>query len=57
MKSSRLFIFLSLFFLSATLLQAQGNKSITERLGFPSDAKLLIIHADDLERNYRNPES
>src|ERR1041384_7906517 len=25
-----------------------SNKSLLERLGYPADAKLLIIHADDL---------
>lgn len=38
-----LYIFLFLF----TLLNAQ-KRSIAERLGYPKDAKLLIIHADDL---------
>src|SRR5215211_2188242 len=28
--------------------QAQESKSIAERLGYPRDAKLLIVHADDL---------
>jgi predicted glycoside hydrolase/deacetylase ChbG (UPF0249 family) len=37
---------LSLLFL-ATTLRAQ-TKTVAERLGFPSDAKLLILHADDL---------
>jgi len=36
---------LSLFF--STTLSAQV-KSIAERLGYPADAKLLILHADDL---------
>ena len=29
-------------------LAAAGGKSAAERLGYPADAKLLIIHADDL---------
>jgi len=33
--------------LAATTLPAQ-HKTIAERLGFPADAKLLILHADDL---------
>jgi predicted glycoside hydrolase/deacetylase ChbG (UPF0249 family) len=37
---------LSLFFLSTTL--AAQTKTVAERLGLPSDAKLLILHADDL---------
>jgi len=48
MKYNKYFFSLVVFFFAATLLQAQGNKSITEQLGYPSDAKLLIIHADDL---------
>jgi len=31
-----------------TIAQAQESKSIAERLGYPRDAKLLIVHADDL---------
>lgn len=31
-----------------TVAQAQESKSIAERLGYPRDAKLLIVHADDL---------
>jgi hypothetical protein len=27
---------------------ASGQKSLAERLGYPADAKLLIVHADDL---------
>ena len=30
------------------LSYAQEQKSITEKLGYPVDAKLLIVHADDL---------
>jgi predicted glycoside hydrolase/deacetylase ChbG (UPF0249 family) len=40
--------FLALLFLSSVLnLQAQ-TKNLAERLGYPADSKLLIIHADDL---------
>lgn len=40
-------------FLTAALAYGQApptssGKSLVERLGFPSDAKLLIVHADDL---------
>jgi chitin disaccharide deacetylase len=36
-------------FLLSTLTNALGQtKSIAERLGYPADSKLLIIHADDL---------
>jgi predicted glycoside hydrolase/deacetylase ChbG (UPF0249 family) len=36
-----------LFFLSVLGAKAQ-TKSVAERLGYPADAKLLIVHADDL---------
>jgi predicted glycoside hydrolase/deacetylase ChbG (UPF0249 family) len=36
-----------LVFLSAGSLRAQ-NESVAERLGYPADSKLLIVHADDL---------
>jgi chitin disaccharide deacetylase len=39
-------LLLSIFFL-ATHMRAQST-NIAERLGYPRDAKLLIIHADDL---------
>jgi len=45
MRSSRLLF--SLLLLLAFNLSAQ-TKTIAERLGYPADAKLLIIHADDL---------
>src|SRR5437870_13716783 len=35
------------FFLLASNLPAQ-NRTISERLGYPAGAKLLILHADDL---------
>ena len=39
----------ALIYLLALLTNAVGqNKTIAERLGYPPDAKLLIIHADDL---------
>src|SRR5258708_1618631 len=37
-----------LFFLLATSGMRAQNKTIAERLGYPTDSKLLIIHADDL---------
>ena len=40
-------IALAIFALLANV-QAQETKSIAERLGYPRDAKLLIVHADDL---------
>lgn len=42
----RLLLFASL--LLPSLLAAQQPKTLAERLGYPADAKLLIIHADDL---------
>ena len=36
-----------LLILASTAARAQ-NKTIAERLGYPTDSKLLIIHADDL---------
>ena len=40
-------IALAFLFLSPSFVLAQ-SKTIAERLGYPRDAKLLIIHADDL---------
>jgi predicted glycoside hydrolase/deacetylase ChbG (UPF0249 family) len=42
---------LVLFSLAGALLDAQSQdvgKSLTEKLGFPRDAKLVIVHADDV---------
>ena len=41
-----LFLFLGLII--NNFLLAQGSKTLAERLGYAKDAKLLIIHADDL---------
>ncbi|MGL6227362.1 MAG: polysaccharide deacetylase family protein [Thermoguttaceae bacterium] len=38
---------LLLLLLSCSLLHAQEKKSLVERLGYPKDARLLIINADD----------
>jgi len=36
-------------FLLISIMEAQGqSKTVAERLGYPRDSKLLIIHADDL---------
>ena len=49
MKSHRLFVLLLTLLSSASQLPAQNNaKSLAEKLGFPRDAKLLIVHADDV---------
>jgi hypothetical protein len=47
MSPRALVVILLLFFLCALNGRAQ-SKSVAERLGYPADAKLLIIHADDL---------
>lgn len=39
---------ISLTFLAASCLSAQIQPTLAQRLGYPADAKLLIIHADDL---------
>src|SRR5258708_24920838 len=39
------------FFLAITLVDAHapsGGKSLAEKLGYPRDSKLLIVHADDV---------
>ncbi|MEO8564021.1 MAG: polysaccharide deacetylase family protein [bacterium] len=46
MRSQLLTSVFSLF--AATMLHAQTTRTIAERLGHPADAKLLILHADDL---------
>ena len=33
---------------STTIFAQQTTKTVAERLGYPADAKLLIVHADDL---------
>src|ERR1700746_241662 len=50
MKRKRIAALLLLILSSAILeAHAQGNgKSLAEKLGFPRDAKLLIVHADDV---------
>ena len=41
-------IFIISFSLLFMAVQIQAQKNVQERLGYPSDAKLLIVHADDL---------
>src|SRR3984957_2854770 len=43
-----IFAFAILFLFSALTFAFGQSKTIAERLGYPRDAKLLIIHADDL---------
>src|SRR5579883_1456647 len=33
--------------ISSALVSAQSQKSVAERLGYPANARLLVIHADD----------
>src|SRR5437763_15706972 len=47
MHRRRVWISLTFSFLLAGDLSAQ-SKNIAERLGYPADSKLLIVHADDL---------
>jgi predicted glycoside hydrolase/deacetylase ChbG (UPF0249 family) len=47
MRFPRFWLALSLFAAFSCALSAQ-TKTVAERLGYPADAKLLIIHADDL---------
>jgi predicted glycoside hydrolase/deacetylase ChbG (UPF0249 family) len=46
-RALAIFFFFLLSFLSAPKERAQ-SKSIAQRLGYPADSKLLILHADDL---------
>ena len=39
---------LSNFLLSISILSMQAQKTLQEKLGYPKNAKLLILHADDL---------
>ena len=41
-------LFLALLFILLPLSTLAQEKTIAERLGYPRDAKLLIVHADDL---------
>ncbi|HLH09247.1 MAG TPA: polysaccharide deacetylase family protein [Terriglobales bacterium] len=34
--------------ISSALVSAQSQKSVAERLGYPANSRLLVIHADDL---------
>jgi predicted glycoside hydrolase/deacetylase ChbG (UPF0249 family) len=50
MNRNHLFVLLFVFF-SCALFEAPtqvSNKSLAEELGFPRDARLLIVHADDV---------
>lgn len=41
-------LLLTIFLLISGITSAAQSKTIAERLGYPRDAKLLILHADDL---------
>jgi predicted glycoside hydrolase/deacetylase ChbG (UPF0249 family) len=45
---SAAFVSFVLMYFSATSFAQQQTKTIAERLGYPADSKLLIVHADDL---------
>ena len=45
LKTAALFFAL---FVSAFLASAQQGRNLAQMLGYPADAKLLIIHADDM---------
>lgn len=47
MRSRRLLVSILSWLLVAPVLSAQ-MKTVAERLGYPADAKLLLVHADDL---------
>jgi chitin disaccharide deacetylase len=47
MKRSLVAVLTVMVLTSSTLAQS-GDKTIAERLGYPKDAKLLVVHADDL---------
>jgi predicted glycoside hydrolase/deacetylase ChbG (UPF0249 family) len=47
MYRRKLALAIALLFFAAANTQAQ-TKTVAERLGYPADAKLLIVHADDL---------
>ena len=44
----RMNLLVAILLLTSPLVSSAQTKSIAERLGYPADAKLLIIHADDL---------
>ena len=46
--SVRKFVFAFVVLFGASLPNLGQTKTVAERLGYPADAKLLIIHADDL---------
>jgi len=49
---NKLLLLLTLGLLAVTADAQRTTKSVQERLGYPADARLLIIHADDLGMNH-----
>ena len=47
MRANKLAVAITIVFCTASFANAQG-KTLAERLGYPAEAKLLIVHADDL---------
>jgi chitin disaccharide deacetylase len=47
-RSNAFFLYLFIGLMLSNLLLAQGSKTLAEQLGYAKEAKLLIIHADDL---------
>jgi predicted glycoside hydrolase/deacetylase ChbG (UPF0249 family) len=47
MHRGKLTVLIALLSVSVTVAKAQ-TKTVAERLGYPADSKLLIVHADDL---------
>ena len=41
-------LYIALLFLFLSIYSQSQNKTVQERLGYPKDTKLVIIHADDL---------
>src|SRR6266550_441652 len=44
---SQLKLFISLFAYTFICINMYGQQTLAEKLGYPKDAKLLIVHADD----------
>ena len=48
MKQTLMLVVVVLALLTGVQVRGQETKTVAERLGYPRDAKLLIVHADDL---------
>lgn len=49
---NNLLLLLTIGLVTAGAIAQQTTKTVQERLGYPADARLLIIHADDLGMNH-----